>query len=145
MVTTEGRAENLIVLRQRYPHLETHLLVRFQQKNPDFLIRNPDLLIRNLDFRLKTVDLVIKQDMESPAVEVIFQWKNPDFLFRNPDFLFKNLDFLIKNLHFTICIQFSSAFEVVYCYGLLYCELKYKSQVVFEFSVENAEIMENCP
>ena len=26
-----------------------------------------------------------------------------------------------------------------------YCELQYKCQLLFEFSIENAELMENCP
>ena len=34
--------------------------VRFQYKNPDFLLKNPDLMIRNLDFLLKNVDFKMK-------------------------------------------------------------------------------------
>ena len=51
--------------QRRQEHLATLGLdlaqVRFQQKNPEFLIRNPDLLTRNLDFLLKTDDFIIKQ------------------------------------------------------------------------------------
>ena len=31
-------------------------LVRFQWKNPAFLLKNPDFLLRNADFLLKNVD-----------------------------------------------------------------------------------------
>ena len=34
--------------------------VRFQWKNPEFLLKNPDFLIRNPGFLLKNVDFIIK-------------------------------------------------------------------------------------
>ena len=67
------------------PSVQVELLlsqVRFQRKNPDFLLKNPDFLIKNPDFLLKNPDFLLK---------------NPDFLLKNPDVLIKNPDFRLKN------------------------------------------------
>ena len=65
------------------------------------------------------------------SLQVSFQWKNPDFLFSRILISLKNVDFIYDKTD-----------------GFLrpeYCELQYKCQLVLDFSIENAEIMENCP
>ena len=68
-------------------------------------------------------------------MQVSFQWTNPDFLSRNPDFLLNSVDFLVKSVDFIIKQGNHSK----------YCELQHKCQLCFDRSIENAEIMENCP
>ena len=87
--------------------------------------------------------------VDAMNTQVSFQWKNPDYLLKNPDFLLNNPHFLLKTVNFMIKhtvvpvsyrVLLSPACGYRWC-----CELQYKCQLSVELSIENAEIMWNCP
>ena len=87
------------------------LAVRFQSKNPDFLIRNPDLLIWNLDFLLKNVDFIIKQGnaLFSVGYALLAAARKPWqvmaslLVSKNEELCIQNEEFCIKNEEFCSC------------------------------------------
>ena len=116
-------------------------------KNLHFRLKNLHFLIKNLHFYIKSG---CREPLDSEsmhrltgAISVEESWfpilKNLDFLFKNLHFLIKNLGYIIKAKQAEKQVQ---NFDAVRTAG---SELQDKCQISPDFSIEKAEMIENCP